>query len=180
MSDESTNPPASPPNGASPVTPTKVTQRVLAQYIRDMSFENMLARKGLTGDLQPEIAVQVNLDGRKRGADKTYEVITKLSITNKSKTSGDVLFLLEIEYAGLFMIDGVPEDQMHPYLLIECPRITFPYLRRIVSDVTRDGGFPPLNLEMIDFVALYRNELTRRAQAKLSEAVPAAAPKLDS
>lgn len=174
MSDATTNPPS---NGPAPTGP-KVTQRVLAQYIRDMSFENMLAQKGMTGDIQPEIAVQVNLDGRKRGADKTYEVITKLSITNKSKTSGDVLFLLEIEYAGLFMIDGVPEEQMHPYLLIECPRITFPYLRRIVSDITRDGGFPPLNLEMIDFVALYRNELTRRAQAKLAETQ--AAPKLDS
>ncbi len=179
MSDATTNPPATPPNGAVP-TPPKVTQRILAQYIRDMSFENMLAQKGMTGDLQPEIAVQVNLDGRKRGGDKNYEVITKLSITNKSKTSGDVLFLLEIEYAGLFFIDGVPDEQLHPYLLIECPRITFPFLRRIVSDVTRDGGFPPLNLEMIDFVALYRNELARRAQAKMAEVTAPATPKLDS
>ncbi len=178
MSDATTNPPATPPNGAAP-TPPKVTQRVLAQYIRDMSFENMLAQKGMTGDLQPEIAVQVNLDGRKRGGDKNYEVITKLSITNKSKSSGDVLFLLEIEYAGLFMIDGVPDEQLHPYLLIECPRITFPFLRRIVSDITRDGGFPPLNLEMIDFVALYRNELARRAQAKVAE-VTSGPAKLDS
>lgn len=177
MSDASTNPPT-PPNGAA-ATPPRVTQRVLAQYIRDLSFENMLARKGMSGDLQPEIAVQVNLDARKRGAEKNYEVITKLSITNKSKTSGDVLFLLEIEYAGLFMIDGLPEEQLHPYLLIECPRITFPFLRRIVSDVTRDGGFPALNLEMIDFVALYRNELARRAQS-LSEAAQPAAPRLDS
>jgi preprotein translocase subunit SecB len=179
MSDASTNPPATPPNGAAP-TPPKVTQRILAQYIRDMSFENMLAQKGMTGDLQPEIAVQVNLDGRKRGGDKNYEVITKLSITNKSKSSGDVLFLLEIEYAGLFMIDGVPDEQLHPYLLIECPRITFPFLRRIVSDITRDGGFPPLNLEMIDFVALYRNELARRAQNKMAEVSAPATPKLDS
>lgn len=178
MSDSSTNPPSTPPNGAAATLP-KVTQRILAQYIRDMSFENMLARKGMSGDPQPEIAVQVNLDARKRGGDKNYEVITKLSISNKSKASGDVLFLLEIEYAGLFLIDGLPEEQLHPYLLIECPRITFPYLRRIVSDVTRDGGFPPLNLEMIDFVALYRNELARRAQAKLAEAAPAA-PRLDS
>jgi preprotein translocase subunit SecB len=178
MSDTTTNPPTTPPNGAV-ATPPKVTQRILAQYIRDMSFENMLARKGLTGDLQPEIAIQVNLDGRKRGADKNYEVITKLSITNKSKNSGDVLFLLEIEYAGLFFIDGIPDEQLHPYLLIECPRITFPFLRRIVSDITRDGGFPPLNLEMIDFVALYRNELARRAQAKLTETAPPA-PRLDS
>ena len=178
MSDSTTNPPTTPPNGAAP-TPPKVTPRILAQYIRDMSFENMLARKGLTGDLQPEIAVQVNLDGRKRGGDKNYEVITKLSITNKSKNSGDVLFLLEIEYAGLFFIDGLPDEQLHPYLLIECPRITFPFLRRIVSDITRDGGFPPLNLEMIDFVTLYRNELARRAQAKLTETAPPA-PRLDS
>lgn len=178
MSDATTNPPATPPNGAAP-TPPKVNQRILAQYIRDMSFENMLAQKGMTGDFQPEIAVQVNLDGRKRGGDKNYEVITKLSITNKSKSSGDVLFLLEIEYAGLFMIDGVPDEQLHPYLLIECPRITFPFLRRIVSDITRDGGFPPLNLEMIDFVALYRNELARRAQAKVAE-VTSGPAKLDS
>jgi preprotein translocase subunit SecB len=77
------------------------------------------------------------------------------------------------------MIDGLPEEQLHPYLLIECPRITFPFLRRIVSDITRDGGFPALNLEMIDFVALYRNELARRAQAQATEPVQSA-PRLDS
>lgn len=171
--------PDAPTNGAAPIPApaAKITQRVLAQYIRDMSFENMLAQKGLTGDLQPEIAVQVNLDGRKRGGENQYEVITKLNITSKAKATGDVLFLFEIEYAGVFLIEGVPEEQMHPYLLIECPRITFPFLRRIVSDVTRDGGFLPLNLEMIDFLALYRNELSRRVQAK---AAAPAAPKLDS
>lgn len=181
MSDASTNPtsPPSNPPGGTPATPPRVTQRILAQYIRDLSFENMLARKGMSGDLQPEIAVQVNLDARRRGAEKNYEVITKLSISNKSKTSGEVLFLLEIEYAGLFMIDGLPEEQLHPYLLIECPRITFPFLRRIVSDITRDGGFPALNLEMIDFVALYRNELARRAQAQATEPAQSA-PRLDS
>ena len=142
-----------------------------------MSFENMLAQTGLAGDLQPEIAVQVNLDGRKRGGENQYEVITKLNITSKAKATGDILFLFEIEYAGVFLIEGVPEEQMHPYLLIECPRITFPFLRRIVSDVTRDGGFLPLNLEMIDFLALYRTELSRRVQAKA--AIPVA-PKLDS
>ena len=72
------------------------------------------------------------------------------------------LFLMEIDYVGIFNIEGVPEDQLHPFLLIECPRLLFPFLRRIVSDVTRDGGFPPLNLETIDFMALYRNELMRR------------------
>ena len=157
-----------PPQPANPPS-----MNLIGQYIRDLSFENVLARKGVTGDVTPEIAVQVSLDGRKRGGDNQYEVTTKLTATSKTKANSDVLFMLEIEYVGVFQIEGVPETQMHPYLLIECPRITFPFLRRIVSDVTRDGGFPPLNLEMIDFVALYRNELARRAQTQAS-------PKLDA
>ena len=156
---------AIPPGAAPGAQAPKVTQRVIAQYIRDMSFENVLAQKGIKGDVQPEIQVQVNLDARKRGADNQFEVITKLNITSKAKETADPIFVFEIEYAGVFQIDGVPEEQMHPYLLIECPRITFPFLRRIVSDVTRDGGFAPLNLETIDFMALYRNELARRVQA---------------
>ena len=155
-----------PENGAAAAQPAQVKSRVMAQYIRDMSFENILAQKGVSGDAQPEIQVQVNLDARKRTADNQYEVITKLNITSKTKEKGEPLFVLEIEYAGVFHIEGVSEAQMHPYLLIECPRITFPFLRRIVSDVTRDGGFPALNLETIDFVALYRSELARRAEAE--------------
>ncbi len=162
-----------PENGAAPAgtaaTPqpqqVQVTQRVLAQYVRDMSFENIMAQKGVTTEVQPDISVQVQLDAKKRGADKQYEVITKLTVTSKTKEKGEPLFVMELEYAGVFHIDGVPEEQLHPYLLIECPRLTFPFVRRIVSDVTRDGGFPPLNLETIDFLALYRNELARRMQA---------------
>ncbi|EAQ07538.1 protein-export chaperone SecB [Yoonia vestfoldensis] len=155
---------AAPAAGAAP-QPQQISSRVLAQYIRDMSFENILAQKGVKGDAQPEVQVQVNLDARKRTADHQFEVITKLNITSKTKAAGEPLFVLEIEYAGVFHVEGVPEEQMHPYLLIECPRITFPFLRRIVSDVTRDGGFPALNLETIDFLALYRSELARRAEA---------------
>ncbi len=155
-----------PENGAAAAQAPQVTSRVIAQYIRDMSFENILAQKGVSGDAQPEIQVQVNLDARKRSADNQYEVITKLNITSKTKEKGEALFVLELEYAGVFQIEGVPEAQMHPYLLIECPRITFPFVRRIVSDVTRDGGFPALNLETIDFVSLYRSELARRAEAE--------------
>ncbi|WP_458792116.1 protein-export chaperone SecB [Yoonia sp. MH D7] len=154
-----------PETGAEAAAP-KVTSRVLAQYVRDLSFENILAQKGVSGDAQPEIKVQVNLDARKRGTEGQFEVITKLKIDSNTKEKGDPLFVLELEYAGVFEVSGVPEDQMHPYLLIECPRITFPFLRRIVSDVTRDGGFPPLNLETIDFMALYRNEISRRVDAE--------------
>ncbi len=154
---------------AAPAQQPQISAKVLAQFIRDMSFENILAQKGTKGEVQPEMQVQVNLDARKRGADNQFEVITKLKITSKTKDSGDPLFVLELEYSGVFQIDGVPEDQMHPYLLIECPRITFPFVRRIVSDVTRDGGFPPLNLETIDFLALYRAELARRVEADKAE-----------
>ena len=142
----------------------QVQMRVLGQFVRDMSFENVMAQKGTGGEVQPDVSVQVNLDAKKRSAENQYEVVTKLTVESKNKEAGNVLFVLELEYVGVFNIVGVPEDQLHPFLLIECPRMTFPFLRRIVSDVTRDGGFPPLNLDNIDFVAIYRNELARRQQ----------------
>ena len=150
--------------------PTQPKMNILAQYIRDMSFENILAQKGVGGEVAPDVKVQVNLDAKKRNTEDQYELMIKLQIDSKSKGSQDQLFLLEIEYGGIFQVSGVPEEQLHPFLLIECPRMLFPFLRRIVSDVTRDGGFPPLNLETIDFLALYRNEIERRrAQAEKDE-----------
>ena len=117
--------------------------------------------------MAPDVQVGVNLDAKKRGTEGQYELVIKLRVDSKSKESKDQLFLLEIEYGGIFQVSGVPEDQLHPYLLIECPRMLFPFLRRIVSDITRDGGFPPLNLETIDFLSLYKNEIERRrAQAE--------------
>ncbi|WP_298968812.1 protein-export chaperone SecB [uncultured Roseobacter sp.] len=136
--------------------------RVLGQFIRDMSFENIMAQKGAPADVTPDVQVQVNLDAKKRSVEHQYETSIKLNVTSKAKDSDSTLFVLEIDYAGIFHIDNVPEDQLHPFLLIECPRMIFPFLRRVVSDVTRDGGFPPLNLENIDFLSLYRNELARR------------------
>lgn len=142
--------------------PTQPQMRVLGQFIRDMSFENIMAQKGAPADVQPDVQVQVNLDAKKRAGDSQYETAIKLNITSKAKDGDATLFVLEIDYVGIFQVENVPEEQMHPYLLIECPRMIFPFLRRVVSDVTRDGGFPPLNLENIDFVALYRNEIARR------------------
>ena len=152
--------------------------KVLAQFIRDLSFENILAQKGLDSDTPPDIKVKVNLDAKKRKPEDQYEVLIKLSVISSTKTEAtepsddnenSELFILEIEYGGIFEVTGVPEDQIHPYLMIECPRILFPYLRRIVGDVTRDGGFPPLNLEQINFLALYQNEIARR-QAEAQKA----------
>ena len=152
--------------------------KVLAQFIRDLSFENILAQKGLDSNTTPDIKVKVNLDAKKRKPEDQYEVLIKLSVISSTKTEAtepsddnenSELFILEIEYGGIFEVTGVPEDQIHPYLMIECPRILFPYLRRIVGDVTRDGGFPPLNLEQINFLALYQNEIARR-QAEAEKA----------
>ena len=140
----------------------ELKMQVLAQYVRDMSFENILAQKGIAGDVQPEISVQVNIDAKKRPVENQYEVIIKTIISSKTKDKSEPMFLLELEYGGVFRVENLPEDQLHPYLMIECPRILFPFLRRIVSDVTRDGGFPPVNIEPIDFVSLYRNEVERR------------------
>jgi len=142
--------------------PVQPQMRILGQFIRDMSFENIVAQKGGSPDIQPDVQVQVNLDAKKRGQDNQYESAIKLNVTSKDKDSDTVLFVLEIDYVGVFHIENVPEDQMHPFLLIECPRMVFPFLRRVVSDITRDGGFPPLNLENIDFISLYRNEIARR------------------
>jgi len=135
---------------------------VMTQFIRDMSFENALAQRGTGGEVSPDVQVAVNLDAKKRSVEHQFEVMIKLEITSKNKGTEDTLFLLELEYVGIFHIENVPDDQLHPFLLIECPRMIFPFVRRIVSDVTRDGGFPPLNLETIDFVQLYRNEIMRR------------------
>ena len=146
------------------ITPPKMN--ILAQYVRDLSFENILAQKRVDGELNPEIQVNVNIDAKKRTTDKQFDVIIKLRVDSKSKNTNNILFVLELDYGGVFKIENVPDDQLHPYLLIECPRMLFPFLRRIVSDVTRDGGFPPLNLENIDFLKLYRQEIDRRKNAK--------------
>ncbi|ABV95180.1 protein-export protein SecB [Dinoroseobacter shibae DFL 12 = DSM 16493] len=170
MADETTNGAAAPADQQQqPVMPTL---KIMAQFIRDMSFENIAAQKGVQGEGQPDIQVQVNLDAKKRTVEKQFEVAIKLNINAKTKESGDMIFGLELDYAGIFFIDNVPDEQMHPFLLIECPRMIFPFVRRIVSDVTRDGGFPPLNLDQIDFVALYRQEIARRAAAQ--QAAPSA------
>ncbi len=147
--------------------------QILAQYVRDLSFENVLVQKGVgQSEIQPDMQVAVSLDARKRSAENQYDVILKFKVANRNKVTNDVLFLLELEYGGTFHIEGVPDDQLHPYLLIECPRMLFPFVRRIISDVTRDGGFPPLNVDTVDFLTLYRQELARRAQASAAQPTP--------
>jgi preprotein translocase subunit SecB len=159
MSDETNN-------AAAPDAQAGVRLQVLTQYIRDLSFENAVAQKGLpSGDVQPEISVQVSLDARKRPIEHQYEVISKFRVQSSNAADKSPIFLCELDYGGIFHVEGVPEDQLHPFLMIECPRMMFPFVRRIVSDMTRDGGFPAFNMDPIDFVALYRQEIGRRMQA---------------
>lgn len=151
--------------------PAQPGMKILAQYIRDMSFENILSQKGASGEVAPDVQIQVNIDAKKRTVENQFEIVIKLKVNSVNKGTTENLFLLEIEYAGLFLVTGVPDEQLHPFLLIECPRMLFPFLRRIVSDVTRDGGFPPLNLETIDFLQLYRQELERRQAEQPAESM---------
>ena len=165
MTDETTPPAANPEQAPAPAA---VRLQILGQFVRDLSFENAVAQKGIQlGEVSPEMQVQVSLDARRRpAADHQYEVVCKYKVTARNKSDESVLFLCELDYAGIFHIEGVPEEQLHPFLMIECPRMLFPFVRRVISDVTRDGGFAAFNMDPIDFVALYRQELARRAQAE--------------
>ncbi len=163
-------------NGTATPTPeagaqaAPVKMQILGQFIRDMSFENILAQKGLKVEGRPAISVQVALDAKKRPEDNQFEVATKVKVESKTENGDATLFILELDYAGVFHVENVPDEQMHPFLMIECPRMLFPFLRRVVHDVTRDGGFPPLNLDNIDFVQLYRQDMARRAEAQQAAA----------
>lgn len=147
-------------NGAGPTAAAPQPRlQIVNQFVRDLSFENIAVQKGVQPEGKPEIKIQVNLDAQQRGGEQ-YDVALKLKVD--SRVDSGPLFILELDYAGRFLVQHVPQEQLHPLLMIECPRLIFPFLRRIVADVTRDGGYPPLNLEIIDFLALYRSELARR------------------
>lgn len=163
MSENETPAPGS-GNGAATGPDQQPKMRIMAQFIRDLSFENPMIQKAKTGDVSPDVQVQVGLDARRGQNDGEYEVFTKFNVRSTNKNDGEALFLLELDYGGRFRIEGVAENQLHPFLLIECPRMLFPFVRRVISDVTRDGGFPPVNLEPVDWVALYRQQAKNMAQ----------------
>ena len=133
--------------------------RILAQFIRDLSFENPRAPESLrAGPAQPQIDLGVEMNARGR-EDGLYEVDLKLSAT--AQREDGALFIVELLYGGLFQITGVAGEEMEPVLLIECPRYLFPFARRVIADVTAEGGFPPFLLDPIDFAGVYAS---RKAQ----------------
>lgn len=127
---------------------------VNAQYIKDLSFENPNAPNSLvnTGKA-PDVDVNINVEAKKL-SDMGYEVALKINA--KAKTEEGPAFIVELAYACIMTLNGVPEDQVQPVLMIEGPRLLFPFARQIVADATRDGGFPPLLINPIDFVAMYQ------------------------
>ena len=126
---------------------------ILAQYVKDLSFENPNAPMSFQNDApQPQIEIGINVNARKVG-DDVFEV--ELKINAEAKTADNTAFVVELVYAGLFGMRNVPDEALEPFLVVEAPRLIFPFARRIVADCTRDGGFPPLLLEPIDFAALY-------------------------
>jgi preprotein translocase subunit SecB len=142
---------------------------ILAHFVRDLSFENVGAIEGTALEGAPEISVQVNLDGQNIGEDR-YQVNMKLNA--KAVNGAKTRFLVELDYAGIFSITQVPQEHVHPMMFIECPRLILPFARRIVADVTRDGGYPPLMLDNVDFAMLYRQKLEQLRKEKQAQEKP--------
>lgn len=136
---------------------------ILGQYIKDLSFENPAApSSNLLGGGQPDFAVSINVNAKKQ-SDDVYAV--ELTINAKAERDKTVMFNVELVYGGLFRVQNVPENQLPALLMIECPRMLFPFARQILSNVTQAGGFPPLLMEPVDFVAIYQQNLQQAAQA---------------
>ncbi len=169
MSDETENTPTEATDTPENVAPTDTPQiGILGQFIKDLSFENPTPAQTLQklAKEQPNMDINVSLNARTLGED-IYEV--DLKITTTAKIGDETAFVAELLYSGLFAAKNLPEQSLQPFLMIEAPRLLFPFARRIIADVTRDGGFPPLMLEPIDFAALYQQQMQQAAE-KLSTA----------
>src|SRR5664279_2095541 len=136
---------------------------VVTQYIKDFSFENPNAPRSLqTGQEQPQIGIQINVNATPL-SDTEIEVVLKLE--GKAETAGSLLFRFELDFAGVFRIRNVPQESLHAVVLIECPRLLFPFAREIIATAVRNGGFPPLLLDPVDFVGLYRQKMSEMQAA---------------
>lgn len=133
---------------------------ILAQYVRDVSFENPLAPESLRSGLtNPEMDINIGMDARKipdEQVDDLYESV--INIRAAAMRDGEPVFVFEMQYGATVVLNGIAEQNIHPVLLIEIPRLMFPYVRQMVSDLTMQGGFPPLILNPVDFQALYMEQ----------------------
>jgi preprotein translocase subunit SecB len=156
-SEEEPQAPLGTATGARAATQAQLT--VLAQYIKDLSFENPGAPQSLQGPGQnPQLKVGVNVHAQAK-ADEAYEVSLNLEVHAKSDSG--VIYNVELVYGGLFHLRNIPQNVIQPVLFVDCPAILFPFMRRVLADVVRDGGFPPLMLDPIDFGRLYAQNLAK-------------------
>ncbi len=138
------------------------SMRILGQYLKDLSFENPNAPQSLSPQQsQPDINIAVNVNARNL-APSDFEV--ELHLDAKATVQGKVIFAAEILYAGTFRLENFPSNMLHPAVLIECPRMLFPFARQILADATRNGGFPPLMLDPIDFAGMYQKRMQQQQQ----------------
>ena len=144
-----------------PTPGAQPSMRILGQYLKDLSFENPNAPTSLAPQTkQPDINISVNVNARNLG---TADFEVELHIDAKASADGKVIFAGEILYAGVFRMENFPENLLHPAVLIECPRMLFPFARQILADATRNGGFPPLMLDPIDFAGMYQKRMQTQA-----------------
>jgi preprotein translocase subunit SecB len=142
----------------------QIQVRVISQYIKDLSFENPnVARFLKAGGGNPNLRLEVTVNAQKMD-DKVFE--SAITMTAQASNESGVIYDLENIYAGLFQVEGLPENQLEPFLLIHCPTLIFPFQRRLVADVTREGGFPPLLIDPIDFGALYAQKAQQQTAGK--------------
>ena len=151
-------------DGAAPAAPDAVPNlSVIAQYTKDFSFENPNAPQSLLQQQQqPQIGIQINVNPRQIAV-TDFEV--ELKLEGKAELSGNVLFAFDLNYAGVFRLTNIPQENFGPLLMIECPRLLFPFAREIISTAIANGGFPPLMLHPIDFVGLYQRRLAEMQSA---------------
>ena len=148
---------------------------VLGQYLKDFSFENPNAPRSLApSQTQPEISIQINV-GVGQMSPTDFEVTLK--VEGKAETSGTVMFAFDLTFAGVFRIQNMPQEHVQPIVMIECPRLLFPFAREIIATAVRNGGFAPLLLDPVDFVALYQQRL---AQMQAQGQTPPASPTITS
>ena len=135
---------------------------VLIQYTKDLSFENPNAPQGMAANQPPQINIQINVNARSLSDD---DIEVSLILEGKAENNGSIVFSFELDYAGVFRIRNIPEDSKNAVVLIECPRLLFPFAREIIATTVRNGGFPPLMLDPIDFVALFRQRMAQMQPA---------------
>ena len=147
--------------GQAPAQDAQPQLSVVAQYIKDFSFENPNAPKSLAASQQaPQISIQINVNAAPV-SDSDIEVV--LQLNGKAETGGSLMFSFELEFGGVFRIRNVPQESLNAVVLIECPRLLFPFAREIIATTVRNGGFPPLLLDPVDFVSLYRQKMAQMA-----------------